>query len=91
MSCFVSAIAPRSLSLLLGPLRSYGWKVPSEEPFFRFSVGAFNRKVRNPTQGLRICLDDAETGEEVWLALGAIRLFEAERFSGLALAVSVER
>ena len=54
-------------------------------------MGAFNRKVRNPTQGLRICLDDAETGEEVWLALGAIRLFEAERFSGLALAVSVER
>ena len=89
MSCFVSAIAPRSLSLRLGPLRSYDWKVPSEEPFFRFSVGAFNRKVRNPTQGLRICKTTRKRGEEVWLALAAIRLFEAKGFSGLALAVSV--
>jgi len=32
-----------------------------------------------------------KTGEEVWLALAVIRLFEAKRFSGLALAVSVER
>jgi Transposase IS66 family len=29
---------------------------------FRFSVGAFNRKVRNPTQGLRICKTTRKRG-----------------------------
>src|SRR5439155_12589862 len=42
----------------------------------------------NPTHGLRISKMRGN-GEEVWLALAAIRLFEAKGFSGLALAVLV--
>jgi hypothetical protein len=51
-----------------------------------FSVGAFNPK-RSGTR-LTVCaFSKTGNGEEVWLALAAIRLFEAKGFSGLALAV----
>jgi hypothetical protein len=52
-------------------------------------VGAFNPK-RSGTR-LTVCafLRWRGNGEEVWLALAAIRLFEAKGFSGLALAVLV--
>ena len=56
-------------------------------------MGAFLiAKVRNPTHGLRISKTARKRGggaAQGWLALAAIRCFEAKGFSGLALAVLV--
>jgi hypothetical protein len=46
------------------------------------SLGAFNRKGQEPDSRSAHWQDGAETGEEVWLALAAIRLIEAKGFSG---------